>query len=414
MNNIQTLNQITDFSSNIVRNNPLFYLEQRQGLPELKPSSAPNIFPPKWYENYHNDHVNDDDNNNNNTDDNDDQYEPISTKTCSLYMAQSSIPNSGLGIFAGRDFTKDEMVDPSPQAVIPLFDMESNPLYSSSILADYPWSAWSQNAQFESTSVNVLYPNLGMLANSHLGLANVNQNVKNGKWINDGSLDRRKDYSTGANTLYHAATFKVSDDETIRRGEEIFVDYGKNYFHHREEKFHMVFPTFENYEEADKIVREFAKKLENVGDGISPEYEQEWKDIIVNLENDSSKIRVAYALPDLVHDVKYVAEVGTARYSIPDSIRSVEWLEENGFCLDNLRVGKSMIPYAGNGMYYVLCYVCVLRWFNRNMYFHSDNATLYGTHPYLSASERLLSRSICHEKNERGIRRGSHASITNT
>lgn len=327
-NNDVLLNQIPEApfnnnNNNIIRNNPLLYLDHRQGAPAMEP---PTIFPKHWYGEGTNE----------------------ATPTCSLYMAQSSIPNSGLGIFAGKDFVEDEMVDPFPQAVIPLVDIESNPFYSMSVLSNYPWSAWSQDAQFESESVNVLYPNLGMLANSHLGLANVNQNVKGGKQVDIGSLDRAKDISTGANTLYRASTFKVSTDHNIRQGEEIFVDYGVNYFHHREKKFNMIFPTAENYQEADDIVRDFAKRL---GDEITEKDEEDWKNMILKLEEDTDKIRVAYALPDSVQDVKYVAEVGTARYSIPDSMRSLEWLEENGFCLDHIRVGKSTIPYAGNGAF---------------------------------------------------------------
>ena len=68
-------------------------------------------------------------------------------------------------------------------------------------------------------------------------------------------------------------------------------------------------------------------------------------------EDDKGKFRVAFALPEDVEDVKYVATVGTARYSIPESMRSLEWLEENGVCLDNMRMGKSDIPYAGHGKF---------------------------------------------------------------
>ena len=65
--------------------------------------------------------------------------------------------------------------------------------------------------------------------------------------------------------------------------------------------------------------------------------------------NGAERMRVAYALPDAVEDLKLVAKIGTARYSIPESSRSIEWLEENGVCLDNLRMGKSNIPLAGYG-----------------------------------------------------------------
>jgi len=316
----------------IIRNDLKAYLEERKGVPELKP---PPVFPKTWYQ------------------DDDEKYaEPI----CSLYMAESSIPNAGLGIFAGRAFEEEEPVDPSPQVVVPLIDLEGHPLYSGSVLANYPWAGWSQGAHFEAEGATVLYPNLGMLANSHLGLANVDQNAVDGQIHLLGSTDRESDFSTGANTLYHGATFNVKN-KPIRAGEEIFVDYGISYFHFRERMFNMVFPTATDYAEADEIVEDFAEKI---GDEITEENRQEWEKIVTELEEDEGdeddeddvgKFRVAFALPENVEDVKYVAKVGTARYSIPQSIRSLEWLEENGVCLDNMRMAKSDIPYAGYGKY---------------------------------------------------------------
>jgi hypothetical protein len=304
-------------------------------------------------------------------------------------------------------FVQDEIVDPSPQASLPSLTSNRNLLYSGSVLSDYPWSAWSQDAQFESPSGNVLYPNLGMLANSHLGLANLNQNVKVGKWRSMGSDDRSVDVSTGANTLYHASTFKVASEKIIGIGEEIFADYGVNYFHHREEKFQMVFPTADNYQEADEIVRDFAKRLEGK-DEFTVEDEEEWKNVILKLEEDTDKIRVAFALPDSVEDIRYVAEVGTARYSIPESVRSIEWLQENGFCLDNLRVGKSSIPYAGNGRYnakrlHGLCFVCVNCVHDTSIH-----------DPLYFCQFLHLYRCICREKYERRSHCSTHASYTNT
>ena len=61
--------------------------------------------------------------------------------------------------------------------------------------------------------------------------------------------------------------------------------------------------------------------------------------------------RLRAALPDDVRDVPSALELGTARFSAKESIRSLEWLEENGACLDNIVSGVSSIPQAGRGAF---------------------------------------------------------------
>ncbi|GFH52228.1 hypothetical protein CTEN210_08704 [Chaetoceros tenuissimus] len=313
----------------MIRHDIQSYMAARSGMPEIVPAPA---FPKTWE---------------------DDKDEFLVSPSCSLFMAESSIPNAGLGMFAGKDFGEKELVDPSPQAIIPLIDINENThLYSGSVLSNYPWSAWTQGADFESRKTDVLFPSLGMLANSHLGLKNVDQDAKDGTKIEIGSLNRSKDFSTGSTTQYFASTFQVTRD-TIQTGEEIFVDYGIGYFHHREKLFNMIFPTPDDYAEADEIVRNFSNKL---GEEITEANVKEWEQILDDLKKEDentkeSKFRVAFALPDDINDVKLVAKIGTARYSIPESIRSLEWLEENGNCLDNLRRGKSNIPFANYGAF---------------------------------------------------------------
>ena len=268
--------------------------------------------------------------------------EDVIEQTCSLYMAESSIPNSGLGVYAGKDIARSDLVDDMPQVVIPLIDFKDK----KTILWDYPWSGEWYGATLESTNPKILTPNIGMLANSHLGLANTQQRSEKGMHIHVDSEDRTSNFGAGANTLNHYASFSADTD--IMRGSEIFADYGTSYFQHREEKFNLVFPSRGDYKEADSIVRDFAEKL---GDTITEDDAKSWADIVQRVKDDDEKIRVAYALPDSVEDVAYVAEVGTARYSLPGSSRSMEWLEDNGMCLDSIRMGKSDIPNALFGKY---------------------------------------------------------------
>ena len=193
----------------------------------------------------------------------------ISSSSCSLYMAQSSIPNSGLGIYTGRDFTEGDVVDPRPQVALPLIQIDDNDYYSTSTLRNYPWHAKLSGTHLEDKGLDSdsggggsLNPNVGMLANSHLGLVNVKQTSCDGVKSLIGSSDRSKDESAGAGaySLYHHASFHAVFD--MEGGEELFVDYGKGYFHGREKQFGMLFPTLQNYRDADRIVRDAGMRIQ--------------------------------------------------------------------------------------------------------------------------------------------------------
>jgi hypothetical protein len=64
--------------------------------------------------------------------------------------------------------------------------------------------------------------------------------------------------------------------------------------------------------------------------------------------------RVKKALPtdlDGVVDVMQNHFDSTAVYSIPKSTRSLDWLNENGLCVDNIKPGPSTISQAGRGAF---------------------------------------------------------------
>jgi len=64
-----------------------------------------------------------------------------------------------------------------------------------------------------------------------------------------------------------------------------------------------------------------------------------------------SNTRLANALPKSLVDVEVAATEGTAEASVPNKIRSKEWLKENGACIDNIMPAKSRIIQAGRGAF---------------------------------------------------------------
>ena len=63
--------------------------------------------------------------------------------------------------------------------------------------------------------------------------------------------------------------------------------------------------------------------------------------------------RLKAALPEQVSDIPHLLNIGAAAFSYEKScnLRSVEWIEENGICLDQIVAGASTIPQAGRGAF---------------------------------------------------------------
>ncbi len=301
---------------------------------------------------------------------------PISApEECRLYMAKSSIPNSGLGIYAGVNIPPNTFVDTDPQIVLPLFDIEDHNAkssgiethYDDNIISNYPWNSYSKGAQLEAKLANLLYPNLGMLANSHLGLANTIQDNAKCHRQYSSVVKRSTNPGAGSYSLYSAMSFKTKTDAGIAAGDEVFVDYGAGYFHHREKVWNTFFPTSDDYSTADDIVDEF----------LDGDIEMEWEDVLALLkrgkydlkededdeddddddnsndpvEKKKTQQRIAHALPESTSDLEHVSKIGTAKYSVPNSTLPLNFLKNHGICLDNLRMGKSSIPQGGYGAF---------------------------------------------------------------
>eukprot|EP00957_Ditylum_brightwellii_P178972 13633463-Ditylum_brightwellii.AAC.1 len=57
--------------------------------------------------------------------------------------------------------------------------------------------------------------------------------------------------------------------------------------------------------------------------------------------------RLLAALPSDPNDIPKAIKLGTAMLSVPNVVRTSEWLEKNGQCLDNIRPGQSTLEQAG-------------------------------------------------------------------
>eukprot|EP00978_Attheya_sp_CCMP212_P025507 scaffold82168_cov49-Attheya_sp.AAC.3 len=356
-------------------------------------------------------------------DDDDDYDEPHNhPNTCGLYLAESSIPKAGLGVYTAKEW----MVNSTTCMIIPptanvqnmaicILDLDfhndyshygtrnkndnnsnNNSMAMRNMLQDYAWSTaqmgphhpWNNEAQ----SVSTILPGLGALANGHFGLHNIMAN-KDGFWFpnnddkgdNDDFHDMRRrtnnNPGVGAMSRYHDVQYRTT--KHVAAGSELFLDYGIPWFQARETQMGIVTPFEPHYAKADQIVTHFhnyyilmmkQQNLHSRGKDVKEQHslffmdlwsairdmESSTEDKLFHLSirhpttmhdasqrddmtnNDEDELldllnrckfkspRTRAALPEDLDGVTRAVEVGTARCSVPNSIRSVEWLKENG------------------------------------------------------------------------------------
>jgi len=108
-------------------------------------------------------------------------------------------------------------------------------------------------------------------------------------------------------------------------------------------------PLSFHFDEADEILAKFSYFMMDNKSQIKSEYFQTFWNFI--RENFSTSPNVRQLLPESVDDVQRALEQTSAIFNHPNFIRTPEWLEENGLCMDNIRAGKSNIPQAGRGAF---------------------------------------------------------------
>jgi SET domain len=123
-----------------------------------------------------------------------------------------------------------------------------------------------------------------------------------------------------------------------------------------------------DYNEADKVLNKaldltlrnskFAvtnNNDESNANNPTPLSEHLWNDlhhIVSSLTESFETSRILNAIPPNALDVPVVMESGgTAKQHLNRSIKELEWLEENGQCMDNIKVGNSSNPDAGRGAF---------------------------------------------------------------
>lgn len=271
---------------------------------------------------------------------------------CGLYMAESSIPHSGLGMYTAREIDEGKYVFHG-DVVVQVADFKVNRKLrhwyhgtnqrdeADWLLANYFWNSDNTLGVHEAGRISSIVPGMGMLANSHTGLINSGMRRPTRE---SGGIHRSTHPSAGSSTTFHDLTFAVFDD--LAPGTELFVEYGDRWF--RERKDLGLIPLSKDFKEADKILKEFYRL---VGHDIESEMAVELWEFFWNTSSAVEDSRVRNALPRDLKRVPEVLKSGTAKHSVPNQIRPLEWLKHEGICLDNIKSGPSRIEGAHRGAF---------------------------------------------------------------
>jgi SET domain len=272
-------------------------------------------------------------------------------QSCGLYAAESAIPNSGLGMYTAKAIQEGERIfsgelaiqteDPDVNAKLRSWLLKKSDVKEPSWLFDsYFWNPSNTLGEHEAEDVESIIPGLGMLANSHTGL--VNAELKLPGVIAD--LHRSRDPGAGAVTNFHDLHF-VAIGGDIDVGSELFVEYGDSWFEERTAL--GMIPLSTDFQRANELIHSMWNSIKEVQEND----ELAMKILNLMIETASLRPRLQNAIPKTLDEFQQALHSGTASLSVPNRIRSIEWLEENGRCLDNLRPDISTIQQAGRGAF---------------------------------------------------------------
>eukprot|EP00536_Pseudo-nitzschia_multiseries_P005431 jgi/Psemu1/318643/estExt_fgenesh1_pm.C_1010016 len=291
-----------------------------------------------------------------------------SAAACPLWLAPSYITEQSasypkFGLYAGRNYEQNSTL-PLSELAIPLIDFfedqnRRRPLGSKVLpfLEDYMWTQDKLGSHWEGHfSAPGIVPGVGILANFHSTYSNADflqasvllrEPGEEFPKAGEASLMR------GAVTPYFNATLRAT--QTIPAGMEIFADFGDVWDGNFTENIYQDKIHRYDYHLADELVKRLVELYDK-----HPDLSLDMKEDVMDFLLEKVLTTVAGPNAKTIHSLipanprklrKILDSGGTFMYRYRDMIRSEEWLETNGFCLDAIRQGVSNIPNAGRGAF---------------------------------------------------------------
>ena len=289
------------------------------------------------------------------------------SKKCTVYLAPSSIPGAGMGMYTTAPVLKSHIILPADGPSIPIIDPDNDPDSSTSsrsrqawinLFSGYWWEHGSNvHTMFESDEAVDYQITMGALPNSHPVLDNLDAGHPSVIPYDDSLVPkdhhgRVVDPGAGAFSYYMGRNSIATRD--IEAGEEIFLDYPSDYMDWISEKYGI--PKTSDYEEAAEHLSTFLKLFEGskLGHSIEEgEGEGDQATLAVPLVWSGSE-HVKALLPksqseldQILISSKHSYDPADLTHAIAKTLsvqkRTTEWIEQNGICLENIMPGPSTI-----------------------------------------------------------------------
>lgn len=299
------------------------------------------------------------------------------TSHCTLFLAPSSTLDDEendqfkLGIYAGVDIHPGNTIG-IPEIGIPLvdLDMHNGEHRAEEYLAefaDFMWTPETVHANFEifqvthgGSHMNVAIPGIGALASQHF-TSHANSELEDRTVLDRLPMFESTDHgvppSRGANSQYYGVTLKSKS--YIPVGMEILMsglgmEVDGNYAIDAE--------VVEYFDKAVADINRFLEKYDKEITGEKAVETYKYLNDVVQIatrrfldekEYDPNEINdIMEIFPKSRQDIdEYVQEGGAFAARFPEMKKSLDWLLENGQCLDGLYPGKSSIPNAEKGAF---------------------------------------------------------------
>jgi hypothetical protein len=180
--------------------------------------------------------------------------------SCYLYLAPSSIPGAGLGIYSTRPFRRGSTILSSDYGpLIPIIDGNAVHDHWLGLFNNYIWGHFEMAPDqlwFEADGVTDYQPGLGIFPNYHPFLVNLGAKLSERVTYHEeeeGKEGVGVGVGVGAFSDYVGRSFFAMTD--IEAGEELFLDYGEQYLNDRSPSMDDIPRSFD-YEMAGEIVQQ--------------------------------------------------------------------------------------------------------------------------------------------------------------
>ena len=264
---------------------------------------------------------------------------------CELYLAESTIPGAGYGLFSGVNKAEGDYVGNGDKA-IPLIDAHwHNGLYPDFFnpTADYVWDGASMGMRlevFDVADLSAFWPGIDAMVNCHFGLNNLEKATP---VYDEGGIHRSRHHGAGSVSPYEAnqdGSSYVTRD--IPAGGELFKGYGDHWFLYREWLGQI--PIKSSYEEALMLMSNAKAGCEDLGMSPSIMYDEIFRPLKSIWDSRTLNALYDFSWEDIEVAIEK-EDIGVLLQ--PNATRSIEWLNENGKCIDHIVHKQSTIDGAG-------------------------------------------------------------------